>query len=605
MRTASTANLIRENNLPFHLLRFRRFALTPLKSFPERDILGVDTETLNGYARLIAFSDGSFLESDDIDEILAFLSRKEIRGKIVFFYNIAYDFDAIVKYLPESALKTLIDTGKCEYHKYLIRYIPKKLFSLHYSKHKTAFYDIFQFFDSSLESAANRYLQDTKYKDDIDRAILGSNSQYWKDNREAIIRYCINDAQLTARLGEILHREVKTVFGFTPKNYVSKAGISKQYFRYHCDIPDIRRVPKNALEFAFHSYHGGRFEVTYRGNCGYCTGIDINSAYPYEIANLIDITRGQWRKTRKFTPDADIGFYAVGLQLPYLWLSPLAYKIYGQTIYPYGSWYCYITKEELEAIKPFCEPRIIAGWEFFADEKVYPFRDAIYRLYSAKSRAEKGSYQYSLYKIVMNSLYGSFYEKIRQEDGTYKTGSFFNPIYASLITANTRLKLWQEARKFGEKACCLATDGILVKGDIDHDSSDELGRFSVKERGECIILRSGIYSIGDDTRQRGVRKQGRIATPYGSYTSLFSYIAQNPSLSRYPVTINRPLHLREALISAGKWSKADINRFFDRDITFDLNTETKRIFRLREITGKTLLEEEIPSEPYNASIFKE
>jgi hypothetical protein len=63
--------------------------------------------------------------------------------------------------------------------------------------------------------------------------------------------------------------------------------------------------------------------------------------------------------------------------------------------------------------------------------------------------------------------------------------------------------------------------------------------------------------------------------------------------------------LREALKSAGKWSKADINRFFDRDITFDLNTETKRIFRTREITGRDLLETEIPSEPYNASIFKE
>ena len=149
---------------------------------------------------------------------------------------------------------------------------------------------------------------------------------------------------------------------------------------------------------------------------------------------------------------------------PLCFLPLLPLKLWGQTFYPYGEWNTFLTGEEIDELSKFGTVDILRGWEFYADQEVYPFREAIEHLYHAKSGAKKGSYQYSLYKIVMNALYGAFYEKVKLPDGSFRVGSLFNPVYATLITSRTRLALYREARKHKENAVCLATDGILVKG---------------------------------------------------------------------------------------------------------------------------------------------
>ena len=588
------------NNIPFSRLVWRKWELKPLSSFPSRPVFGFDTETLDGYAKLLCCSDGRVLKDGDIDAILSFLTYRSYRGAHNFFFNIDYDMDAILKFLDDDILKSLLETGEADYGKYHIKMIAGKVYTITLSKHRYSYYDLWQFYDSSLESAARKYLGEEKYITPLSRSEIGTNAVYWQSHGADIETYCLNDARLTKALGDVLQGEVIDTFQFTPKNYVSKAGLSKQYFRHRCLIPDTRQIPKPAMAYAFQAYHGGRFEVTERGNVGQATAIDINSAYPYQISNLLDVTKGEWRHVHKRNTEATYGFYACRITHHYAFLPLLPLNLGGQTFYPYGEWNTFLTGEEIDELSKFGTVDILRGWEFYADQEVYPFREAIEHLYHAKSGAKKGSYQYSLYKIVMNALYGAFYEKVKLSDGSFRVGSLFNPVYATLITSRTRLDLYREALKYKQNAVCLATDGILVKGKTPLTSSDELGAFSVKESGESVILRSGIYKLAGDTKQRGMMKATRLKTPCGEFNSIFDYITAFPDRKQYPVLINRPVHLREAIKHCKKYTKADINRFMNLELTFDLNTEIKRIFERTDLTGKDLLESSVKSQPWNA-----
>lgn len=589
---------IQKNKLDFGKVKLRRRSLRDLKANPEKPIHALDTETLQGYARLLTDDTGAYRLSERIEDYLSFLTQAKFRDSHNFFYNIQYDFDAIMKYLPVEDLKTLVFTQKLTYGAYEISYIPKKMFTVKLGKQPYRFFDLAQFYEMSLEKAAKLYVNGVKNEDNLSRELIGTSPEYWEENLSLIVKYCIQDSFLTMRLGEVLQAEIIDTAGFCPKQFISKAGLSKEYFRRECSIPDMSRFDKTILYYAFNAYHGGRFEVTERGLIGECQPIDINSAYPYQISKLIDCTKGIWKRTRELHDEAYYGFYLARVNVPYMQLPPLAFNYLNTVIYPCGQWTAFFTKEELEVLGKIGSYEVVLGFEYFPDVIVYPFKEAIEKLYYKKSITSKKDFKYALYKKIMNSFYGSMYEKIKQPDGTYKAGLLFNPIYATLITANTRLQIWEKAQEFGSQAVSLATDGLLLKGSYELEDTKDLGAWGVEEPGEACILRSGIYSVGDEFKQRGVMKDKYFRTPYGEYENLFDYIRQYPDFKKYPVLNKRPWHMSECIRQCNTHSKEDINVFEASEVAFDLNTEVKRVFEVQDITGKELLNMNIKSKPH-------
>lgn len=593
LTTGSTQALkpahIHKNKLNWDLLDIRKYPPKPLEPGDRREIYAFDTETLDGWVKLLACSDGSYIEPGYVENMLSYLTQKNYRDSINFFYNIAYDFDSIVKSLPEDNIIELVETTKTDYGAYKISYIPKKMFTIKLKKDSYRYYDLFQFYEMSLERAAAMYVQGVKNEDNLDRARIGSEAQYWTDNHDLIVKYCLQDCSLTARLGELLQDEIKNTCDFYPKQYVSKAGLSKRYFREYTDMPFIRDIPLDVSYYAFQAYHGGRFEVTERGAVGFCSNLDICSAYPYQIANLIDIRRGRWKRCRELNPDATYGFYLADVNLPYQYMPPLCFN-WGETvIYPCGYWRAFFTKEELEACAKVGSYTVLSGWEFYASEVVYPFREAINLLYARKAATPKKDFKYALYKKIMNSFYGSMYEKVKMINGSYRTGLAFNPVYATMITANTRLQLWEKAQEYGKRCISLATDGLLIKGDVENENTGVLGSWERDKQGEAIILRSGIYSVGEEIKQRGILTEKAFKTPCGYYENLFDYIRENPERTAYPILNYRPVHLSEAVKHCKKYSVSDINVFQQSEVAFDLNTEIKRVYDSGELKGRDLL----------------
>ena len=73
------------NTLDFRLLYKQKFPVKPLKNMKPREVMGLDTETYQGWAYLIADSKGGYLWIDNIDEVLEYLTQRKFRQKHNFF----------------------------------------------------------------------------------------------------------------------------------------------------------------------------------------------------------------------------------------------------------------------------------------------------------------------------------------------------------------------------------------------------------------------------------------------------------------------------------------------------------------------------------------
>jgi len=569
------------------------------------DIVGWDTETYKGYARLIANSTGQYLiieeqrvSEEAFTEILRFLTRKTWRGTHGFFWNIDYDFFAILKYAGEDFAKELYENGEAVWGDYKISYIPKKAFTIQRGHKTHDFFDLYQFYNTALETASQKYLGEGKLTELIDRAKLNDDIRLWKEKEREIIMYCIKDCELTAKLGVLLKDTLKHNIGFIPSKYISKAYISKEYFRRHTTIPTAPDFPPIVNKLALLAYFGGRFEVTQRGNIGECVLLDINSSYPYAMTFLKAYPKDAWIRSDQIKYENTHGFYKIKVDVKdNLYITPFPFRFRGRVIFPRGEFITYATKEEILAYEHDADIEIINGVEAKGEGK-YFLKDIVEHLYDWKKKAKNNEMEYMLVKILLNSIYGAFYEKQKKGE-IYLTGKLFSPAYACILTALGRINLYKEAKRYKHRVIGMATDSLLIYGKHDTPLSSKLGGWSEESSGHTYVLMSGIYKIADKIRMRGiaVRRVGKILTPHGEYEDIFEYIKAKPQLTQYVITHERPVKLGEVLTHTRTRTWEDLNIWVKVERTIDINGDIKREWEDLFINGEDFLSRNISSKP--------
>ena len=584
----------------FNLLTIRYQKRFQNKGFIQKENSGLDTETYKGYAKLICDNTGDYKEIENFDDVVKFLARAKYRGKYNWFFNIAFDFEALVKHLDYGELLSLYHDKEIMYgDRIKIKYIPKKYFVIQdKSNNNYYFYDMHNFLEGSLNTASQKFLNDKKDSDIIDSARLNIDWQYWIDNRENIIKYCIKDAYLTKRLADYFWNIVYTKLNFYPKTPMSKGKLSEEYFLHTCKIPTINDISEKVLKYAYSSFYGGHFEILKRGYFDKVYSYDIKSAYPSIIAELIDFNKGKWDKVDALHESAHSGFYLCKIESMEKNFSPFMQKIGGSqglNVYPNGKFKQYLTKEEIEFYRlrfPNNSIKIENGYEFYPKNEVKPFKEEIERLYHWKETEQDKDIKYCV-KIILNSLYG----KTIQVSGTgNQTGKLFNPIYAAKITAGARIKILDLAMQKPENVISFSTDSVCCNEKLNVPLNPKLGEFQLDFNGEGVFIMSDVYHLWDLEQKKEKSKIRGFslvsAKDMEDDTTYLKDILASMSGTEYKYMTIRPDHLGECIMHRKtKTIKDNLNIFSEHEKTININGDNKRVWEKMFSSGKVCLKE--------------
>lgn len=574
-------------------LKFKKQNRYKSKPKPELAIQGFDTETVKGKVYLIARDDGKLCYPQSAEELLKWLHKESNTGKVNYFWNLGYDAMAILKWLPSELYHKLYYENVVIYKGFKIVYYNRKMLYIRKGRTTVYFYDLWQFYKSSLNKAASSYFEEKKIDIDIKQI---ERARWRKANKEAIEKYCSHDAVLCQRLGDKLH-DLLWAAGLSVNKPISQAYIALQYLTQQTFIP--RCFFKEYDEYAFNAYHGGRFEVLQRGYFPQVYCYDINSAYPHKIANLYDLSLGKWVKSESIPKGAVYGYLKVNATCSDSWLSPLAVMHRNVLKFPrLENKQLFLTLGEVRYIlkHKLCDISIVDGW-FWIPVIRHKLFSCIKEMYDKRQVLKSENNKLELvYKIMLNSIYGKFMQTqpylaptkwndprgiyLKQVKGKlvnykfkYKTGNYFNPVYAAEITAQTRLQLYDKARRLGRHVIALFTDSIFTTKKLK-DCSLKLGEFNLKEAGEMLMVGCGIYSVrnkaGVTTRFRGFNLPKEL--------DIWSEMSRTKDSTNMTFMLKQIISLGKIMEREKVYNYSRLNIFEDLPKQLNVNFDHKRLW---------------------------
>jgi hypothetical protein len=547
------------------------------RQFDEEEInkiVGVDTEAYTtGVPFLVCTSTAGVYTPADFPD---FLFESEYEDTHFVCFNLKYDSGALLHTLPPEFKKELWEENKAYSNEGdLYEYIPHKFLSVKRGKTVACIWDIAQYFEGSLDRAAQKYLGARKLEIETKSFTPAYVKKHWKE----LVKYCIRDADLTARLAVFLKSKLKT-FGVKVTRLYSSAYLSYVYFQERGKIVDVYRFWKSnrtLLRYACEAYQGGKFEVFKRGTfTGY--EYDIVSAYPFEIARLVDISKALVIHQKKYRNDATYGFLRCHIKADNTKAHPVGIPTKGVNIYPMGEFYHTLTKNEYDyLIKLGFDVTIIDAYWLVVPTVRYPYRETVLELYKMKDyykTRDIGLYHVS--KKMLNGFYGKFLQLTEKKD-ILKAGAGWNPIYGAVITANTRIKMCELQNADPENTIAIHTDSIITTKKIESSLlSKELGGLTLDIEGAGLMLMCGMYDMGEKTAYRGVGFKAK---------NWKEVLTKNIVDSVIRFKQLRVISWRQATA----WDKLDKTNVFEnypKDI--DLNADRKRIWGKKIKAGDLL-----------------
>ncbi len=594
------------------------------RTFPkhQKPVMGWDTETVKGYARIITVCDPKgateIFDVHSWDSVLDVISRRKYRNYLNFFFNLNFDSQALLKYLPESHLKILAETGDTIFDGTKITTFGGKLLRINRQKDGINFYDLAQFYDyRSLADMAKEYTSLQKMDADTENVTEKMLSD------PEFRRYAVHDAVICQKLGDYPISLLKQ-FELICNKFYSKAYIAQQFVTQKIvDYPILKG--RKLLNAWMQNYYGGRFEVLQRGYFPDVHLYDINSAYPHFQSKLLNLDKGRWARVKGIEPENGYTYSVmdatVNTSSDHMGSYPL--DTGGLLVFPSGAHRAWINNFQHDSWVDNCDITVHSGYYWYPDDKetLFDWMNDLY--YERQKMKDAGNDMQKMIKIVLNSAYGKTIQLTKQfnrikaqnigqydpeamrvfvdefnnpqfflEQG-YRAGMLFNPCYASLITSQTQAMLYREGMKHSDDVISFATDSILSTRKLDLPISSNLGDWKAEyEHGEAVVVGSGVYAIRDgdkrDSKFRG----------FSNIFDVWDVLEGNLSKSSIKITKKRPLKLKEC-VKRNDLTTEDINLFVDVDKTMDINFDRKRVWDRPFENAKDILRSCIKSRTIN------
>ena len=576
---------------PYHLIVPKiRDPMAPFVPV-QKPILGLDTETIKGVAKLLCGSDGSYADIHCFADFLDYCHENSLDQSINMFYNLKYDAQALLSYLDITELYDLHLFTSHKTDKYNIHYIPRKKLTVRSDGKTFKFFDIFQFFMISLNKASKRYFNKSKLEIDIKKM---NDPNFWETDYEHILEYCFVDAKLCRDLA-IMAKTQFNDLGLSFNNPISTASLAEQFVIRYGSLPKYS-LPY-VQEFGYYSYWGGRFEQMMKGYLEQTYKYDINSAYPHAMTTFPDISNGIWEFTGENMSECNFGFLFVKMRTNYAYVEPIQLYTNGVLTYPKVSYhYRYLTLDEYRLFLEFdlAHIEIIKYCLFYPNSGYRPFH-YFNGMYSIRN-ALKDNYDPRQLpsKILMNATYGKFIQMIIRDlsEGIYYAGQMFLPVYASYTTSMCRSKVLRMILEKDIKPLAVYTDCIIMEDSLNLNSK-RLGGWTLEDKGEYLGVGCGVYSLRDGEDEtshfRGFKSKKN--------QSLFGLLEANLNKSYIDMPFVRPLGLGELIRHTRKRANNHLNEWLNFDKKLDLNFDKKRKWNKSVKTSKDLLSSSIDSIP--------
>lgn len=292
-------------------------------------------------------------------------------------------------------------------------------------------------------------------------------------------------------------------------------------WRYNYQKKSLFKPSRSVEDVARRSYCAGRVEIfKHRGTVA-C--YDVNSMFPW--AMMRPVPTRYLGQTRNLEPRTGcVAFLEADIEYPDSYIPALPYR-HGKLLFPVGRFRGVWYHGELQAaITDGASVRIRSGYLFEAESIFAPY---VTKLYAIKRN--RGEPWRTIAKFLLNSLYGKFgqsrekrlyalwkgqvgYAPLYDPDGE-ETGLCYRPVecgsghllphISSVITARSRIRLWEALRKWHPYYCdtdCIFTEDQMPTG-------DGLGEWS-RESGpdEAEFFQPKLYRHGETWRSKGLSK---------------------------------------------------------------------------------------------------
>lgn len=592
---------IHDIEIPFFIWK----QLKPLRQ--QKPNLAFDTETIEGRCFLIANSEGEIRNDQEFENLyglLKFSNGQKFKQSVNWFYNLDYDTNAILKFLSFQDRKHIAQFNQVDYEDYRIQIIPRK--ELKISKirdgkpsNPTYFFDLAQFYNfTPLKVLAQQTNYNKVYVEDISQVDLEryySDTEYhnlWNDR-------CVIDCKITVELADKLTNNIKKIVNVN--SYKSKASIARRYvlenLNHHLKMPST-----NVLDAALKAFHAGHIETCRLGTFQNIRNYDINSAYPSFIANLYE-TGGNYIHNKEYEPDTAYSFYLVELDFYNEYMSPVWYLKSNGNYHINGKCETWITQPEIEYFMANgYDLTIIKAYHIKKNrftEK--PFYNLVHDLYKERLKAKDNKDDIEkVYKVILNSIYGvtlnaihkkelsdyetDLYEIIDDKlvfyESKYIAGNMYNPVFGTFITANTRMKLFNDFNNKLDKIVSVNTDGVYLTSKVNLPLDKKLGNYSYKKLPKMMLMGSGRYFVSDgngvdngESRFRGVPlKPNKIC----------EIMKDNKTDQTIELVKEKPIKLKESVRNSNyhytTFAKFPIQDYVHRDHFNVFNKVVKQIY---------------------------
>lgn len=432
----------------------------------ERQFIAFDIETyISGRDKGKFLFGGCFDGTDyiyftDRLKMKRFLCSSAFIGKTFIAHNTQYDINRIFLDDPD-----------------IIRYMsgPKMIFAKNqfpngFTKHGKQRYNYIHYWDSF--NYTNRSLADMGELIEYDKKhVEFSNkitSEYIEYNRrdcEIVYHFMVGFQRTLNRLGGNLRSTI--------------AACAMDLFRreYMPEEAEFWEIPQGVIYDFRDAYYGGRVEVFDLNQFNKVFYYDINGSYAYAMTGEFPLLDSWYTK-----PDLDYeGCTYAEVSVPDMYYPPLPYRSH-KVLFPVGKWHGFYYNNELRhAQECGATVRPIRGYHY---KKTYPVFKHFIDSMQIEKKKSNDKFEYNIFKMIMNSLYGRFAMKggLEMFQGDKReviemSKTSINVIWSGIIAARGRINLHNLIIESGAIYC--DTDSSMTE--TTQATSKAMGGISLKK----------------------------------------------------------------------------------------------------------------------------